>query len=148
MYKQMVHMPSLENWEWGLKIFDGAPTLTTHMNHLLFTQYTHTHTHTQNLHVLTYIFQQTTHLHEARVNVKMAHAAVVVTLIPPPWEVVMLKIIIMYQQIPLVVTFLEWINNYLNHRYLTGSGERCNVFLRIVDLFDGKAETIEKALLQ
>ena len=21
-------MPSLENWEWGLKIFDGAPTLT------------------------------------------------------------------------------------------------------------------------
>ena len=48
----------------------------------------------------------------------------------------------------LVVTFLEWIINYLNHRYLTGSGERCNVFLRIVDLFDGKAETIEKALLQ
>ena len=35
-----------------------------------------------------------------------------------------------------------------NHRYLTGSGERCNVFLRILDLFDGKAETIEKALLQ
>ena len=55
---------------------------------------------------------------------------------------------IMYQRIPLVVTFLEWIINYLNHRYLTGSGERCNVFLRIVDLFDGKAETIEKALLQ
>ena len=32
--------------------------------------------------------------------------------------------------------------------YLTRSGERCNVFLRIVDLFDGKAETIEKVLLQ
>ena len=25
----MVHMPSLEIWEWGLKIFRGAPTLTT-----------------------------------------------------------------------------------------------------------------------
>ena len=24
----MVHMPSLEIWEWGLKIFAGAPTLT------------------------------------------------------------------------------------------------------------------------
>ena len=35
-----------------------------------------------------------------------------------------------------------------NHRYLTRSGERCNIFLRIVYLFDGKAETIEKALLQ
>ena len=30
----MVHMPSLEIWEWGLKIFDGAPTLTTHVDHL------------------------------------------------------------------------------------------------------------------
>ena len=25
----MVHMPNLESWEWGLKIFHGAPTLTT-----------------------------------------------------------------------------------------------------------------------
>ena len=33
----MVHMPSLEIWEWGLKIFRGAPTLTTHVDHLLFT---------------------------------------------------------------------------------------------------------------
>ena len=31
----MLHMPSLEIWEWGFKIFDGAPTLTTHVNHLL-----------------------------------------------------------------------------------------------------------------
>ena len=38
--------------------------------------------------------------------------------------------------------------HFFNHRYLTRSGERCNVFLRIVDLFDGKAESIEKALLQ
>ena len=30
----MVHMPNLEGWEWGLKIFDGAPTLTTHVDHL------------------------------------------------------------------------------------------------------------------
>ena len=35
----MVHMPSLEIWEWGLKIFCGMPTLTTHVNHLLFTQH-------------------------------------------------------------------------------------------------------------
>ena len=33
----MVHMPSLEIWEWGLKIFAGAPTLTTHVGHLLYT---------------------------------------------------------------------------------------------------------------
>ena len=25
----MFHMPNLEIWEWGLKIFCGAPTLTT-----------------------------------------------------------------------------------------------------------------------
>ena len=37
----MVHMPSLETWEWDLKIFDGAPTLTTHVDHLLSTQYKH-----------------------------------------------------------------------------------------------------------
>ena len=35
----MVHMPSLEIWEWGLKIFRGAPTLTTHVDHLLFIQH-------------------------------------------------------------------------------------------------------------
>ena len=34
--KQMVHMPSLEIWEWGLKIFCGIPTLTTHVDHLLY----------------------------------------------------------------------------------------------------------------
>ena len=28
----MVHMPSLEIWDWGLKIFRGAPTLTTHVD--------------------------------------------------------------------------------------------------------------------
>ena len=28
----MVHMPNLESWEWGLKIFDGAPTLITHVH--------------------------------------------------------------------------------------------------------------------
>ena len=26
---QMICMPSLEIWEWGLKIFCGIPTLTT-----------------------------------------------------------------------------------------------------------------------
>ena len=31
----MVHMPSLEIWEWGLKIFASAPTLITHVDHLL-----------------------------------------------------------------------------------------------------------------
>ena len=31
----MVHMPSLEIREWGLKIFASAPTLTTHVDHLL-----------------------------------------------------------------------------------------------------------------
>jgi len=30
----MVHMPNLESWEWSLEIFDGAPTLTTHVEHL------------------------------------------------------------------------------------------------------------------
>ena len=34
----MIHMPSFEIWEWGLKIFCGALTLTTHVDHLLFTQ--------------------------------------------------------------------------------------------------------------
>ena len=33
----MVHMPSLEIWEWDLKIFCGVPTLTTHVDQLLFT---------------------------------------------------------------------------------------------------------------
>ena len=37
----MVHMPSLETWEFGLKIFDGASTLTTHMDHLSSIQYKH-----------------------------------------------------------------------------------------------------------
>ena len=32
-------------------------------------------------------------------------------------------------------------------KYLTDSGEVCTVFLKITDLFDGKAETIERALL-
>ena len=27
----MVHMPSLDIWEWGLKIFRGSSTLTTHV---------------------------------------------------------------------------------------------------------------------
>ena len=27
-------MPNLESWECGLKIFDGAPTLTTHVDHV------------------------------------------------------------------------------------------------------------------
>ena len=31
-------MPKLESGEWGLKIFDGAPTLTTHVDHLPITQ--------------------------------------------------------------------------------------------------------------
>ena len=31
-------MPNLESWEWGLKIFYGAPTLTTHVDHLSATQ--------------------------------------------------------------------------------------------------------------
>ena len=38
--KQMVHMFCLEIWEWGLKIFDGAPTLITHMDHLLYNNLT------------------------------------------------------------------------------------------------------------
>ena len=46
----MVHMPSLEIWEWGLKIFRGAPTLTTHVDHLLFTQ--QTNTEQQTLHIV------------------------------------------------------------------------------------------------
>ena len=37
---------------------------------------THTHAHTQNLLTYRYIVQQTTHLHKARINVKVAHAAV------------------------------------------------------------------------
>ena len=35
-------MPSLEIWEWGLKIFDGMPTLTTHADHLPPTTQTQT----------------------------------------------------------------------------------------------------------
>ena len=46
----MVHMPSLEIWEWGLKIFRGEPTLTTHVDHLLFTQ--QTNTEQQTLHIV------------------------------------------------------------------------------------------------
>ena len=34
-------MPNLESWEWGLKIFDGAPTLTTHVDHLQSIHKTH-----------------------------------------------------------------------------------------------------------
>ena len=45
----MVHMPSLEIWEWGLKIFCGKPTLTTHVDHLLFTQHKQTNTEQQTL---------------------------------------------------------------------------------------------------
>ena len=41
--RQMVHMPNLESWEWGLKIFDGAPTLTTHVDHLPSIHKTHKH---------------------------------------------------------------------------------------------------------
>ena len=37
----MVHMSSLETWEWGLKIFDGASTLTTHVDHLSSIHYKH-----------------------------------------------------------------------------------------------------------
>ena len=40
----MVHMPSLENWEWGLKIFDGAPCNSHHPCgplHILQTQTLH-----------------------------------------------------------------------------------------------------------
>ena len=47
----MVHMPSLETWEWGLKIFDGAPTLTTHVDHL----HVHIHMYTCTL-CSTYIY--------------------------------------------------------------------------------------------
>ena len=39
----MIHMPSLEIWEWGFKIFDGPPTLTTHVNHLLLSTEHKTH---------------------------------------------------------------------------------------------------------
>ena len=38
----MIHMPNLESWEWGLMIFDGAPTLTTHVDHPPVTQDTQT----------------------------------------------------------------------------------------------------------
>ena len=38
----MIHMPNLESGEWGLKIFDGAPTLTTHVDHPPVTQDTQT----------------------------------------------------------------------------------------------------------
>ena len=48
----MVHMPSLEIWEWGLKIFCGMPTLTTHVDHLLFTQHKQTNTEQQTLYTL------------------------------------------------------------------------------------------------
>ena len=50
--KQMVHMPRLEIWEWGLKIFCGMPTLTTHVDHLLFTYHKQTITEQQTLHTL------------------------------------------------------------------------------------------------
>ena len=29
--RQMVHMPNLKSWKWGLKIFDGAPTFPTYV---------------------------------------------------------------------------------------------------------------------
>ena len=48
MYKKMFDMPSLENWEWSLKIFDGT---NSHHPCEPFTIYTHTqhttHTHTK-----------------------------------------------------------------------------------------------------
>ena len=40
----MVHMPSLEIWEWSLKIFCGMPTLTTHVDHLLYSHNTNKQT--------------------------------------------------------------------------------------------------------
>ena len=27
-------MPQLTSWEWGLKIFDGVPTLSTRVDHI------------------------------------------------------------------------------------------------------------------
>ena len=59
----MVHMPSLEIWEWGLKIFRGAPTLTTHVDRLLFIQHKQTQSskhvyyiHVHNMHVYMCIY--------------------------------------------------------------------------------------------
>ena len=107
-------MPSLENWEWGLKIFDGAPTLMTHVNHLLCTQ--HAHTQIQSLYIyLRIIVHQTTHLREARVNAKVVHAAVVsISHPPPPGEVVMLKVICNINEPPFlqghVLLLMEWIS--------------------------------------
>ena len=48
----MVHMPSLEIWEWGLKIFGSALTLTTHVDHLLLY---HTTTNMHKLRAQTFI---------------------------------------------------------------------------------------------
>ena len=46
----MVHMPSLEIWEWGLKIFGSALTLTTHVDHLLlYLHNQHAQTQSTNL---------------------------------------------------------------------------------------------------
>ena len=56
--EQMAHMPSLENWEWGLKIFDGAPTPTTHVDHPLHTHITNKHRKTN----LTWLYNSHVHV--------------------------------------------------------------------------------------
>ena len=82
-------MPSLENWEWDLKIFDGEPTLTTHVNHLATI-----YTITQIQSLLTYnIVHQTTYLHKARVNAKVVLSAVVSISYPTTRGGRMLKVI-------------------------------------------------------
>ena len=71
--QQMAHVPSLENWEWGLKIFDGAPTPNTHVGHPL-----HTHITNKQKTNLTWLYNS--HVHVATTpkmprNIKWWHYA-------------------------------------------------------------------------
>ena len=69
----MVHMPSLEIWEWGLKIFGSALTLTTHVDHLLLY---HTTTNMHKLRAQTFITTPVTVPHSTGKMIKNKHAVV------------------------------------------------------------------------
>ena len=74
----MVHMPSLEIWEWGLKIFCSALTLTTHVDHLLFTQHKQTNTEQQTLSTLSSTEKMAELIYSKRlISIKMVYIIIV-----------------------------------------------------------------------
>ena len=58
----MVHMSSLEILEWYVNIFCSAPTLTTHVDHLLFIQHKQTQSSKSYAHSLHFSYYYTENL--------------------------------------------------------------------------------------